>query len=71
MGWSDSLFESSPQALVGLFARSTRKSSADSDVLKRGEEEFGTGRHLLSFAFPARKSKKGDNHERDRRNPPS
>ncbi len=49
MGWFDSLFKSSRQALTGLFARSTRKSPApDSDLLKRGEEEFATGRHLLS-----------------------
>lgn len=53
MGWFDSLFKSSPQALTGLFARSTRKSPAltDSELLKRGEEEFATGRRLLSSLF--------------------
>lgn len=48
MGWSDSLFESSRQALVGLFARFKSPAPTDSDLLKRGEEEFGRGRHLLS-----------------------
>ena len=53
MGWSDSLFNSAPRAVLGLFARSRRKSPAPtgSDSLKGGEKKIGTGRHPLSSLF--------------------
>jgi hypothetical protein len=50
MGWFDSLFGKALRPANEHFAGFRRKSpaSTDSDLLKRGEEKIGTGRHLLS-----------------------